>query len=81
MMNLGCSKLYSVLKLFKQYFVFRLPDCYCLWKLHGQGVRLLMIITNALFFKSNEGAGINNIPQYSEQLVLILLPIFRAALA
>ena len=46
-----------------QYFVLRL--LLPLEKLPGLGVRLLMIITNALFFKSNEGAGINKIPQSS----------------
>ena len=48
------STAYSVLRLL-------LP----LEKLPGLGVRLLMIITNALFFKSNEGTGINKIPQSS----------------
>ena len=46
-----------------QYFVLRL--LLPLEKLPGLGVRLLMIITNALFFKSNEGTGINKIPQSS----------------
>ena len=58
-----------------QYSVLRL--LLPLEKLPELGVRLLMIITNALFFKSNEGAGINNIPQsilvFFESAILILI--------
>ena len=65
-----------------QYSVLRL--LLPLEKLPGLGVRLLMIITNALFFKSNEGAGINNIPQSSGHFfvpIIILNQIFTLMLS